>query len=131
MNGNTLFREGKGSAALGALFLLPALLIVVPGLLFSFFGLSGIYENLEHFPTWTAIMSWADRPWIVLGGLATGLLINLLAVARVKFEVLEDSLRGTVLVKRNRWNLVLLGLAVFLALALLLYLIGENLGQLL
>lgn len=130
MNGNMIFREGKTTAALSALFLLPATLIVIPGLLFSFFG-KPVEASLNTIPGLAQLTAWIDNPLIVLGGLAVGLLLNLLAVAHIEFEVTKDKYLGTVSLKKNSWNLALLGLAGFFGIALLLYLIGENIIPLL
>jgi len=125
VNGNMIFREGKTTAALSALFLLPAALIVIPGLLFSFFG-KPVEASLNTIPGLAQLTGWVDNPWVVLGGLAIGLLLNLLAVANIKLEATKDKYQGTVSLKKNAWNLALLALAAFFGIALLLYLIGEN-----
>ncbi len=130
VNGNMIFREGKTTAAVSALFLLPAALIVVPGLLFSLFG-KPVEASLNTIPGLAQLTAWVDNPWVVLGGLAIGLLVNLLAVANIKFEVTKDKYQGTVSLKKNTWNLALLALAAFFGIALLFYLIGENIIPLL
>ncbi len=130
VNGNMIFREGKTTAALRALFLLPAALIVIPGLLFSLFG-KPVEASLNTIPGFAQLTAWVDNPWVVLGGLAIGLLINLLVVANIKFEITKDKYQGTVSLKKNAWNLALLGLAAFFGIVLVLYLIGENLLPLL
>lgn len=130
VNGNMIFREGKTTAALSALFLLPAALIVIPGLLFSFFG-KPVEATLNTIPGFAQLAAWVDNPWVVLGGLAIGLLLNLLALANIKFEVTKDKYQATASLKKNAWNLALLALAAFFGIALMLYLIGENILPLL
>lgn len=130
VNGNTLFREGKGTAAIGALLLMPALMLVIPGPLLSVFG-KAVEASLNSIPGMARFLAWIDQPGLVLGGLALGLAINLLAVTRVKIDGTDYVWRATVTLKKSAWNLVLIGLAVFLSSALFFYFIGENILPLL
>lgn len=131
MNGNTwndnwFGKQNSLIAGIALLFLLPALLIVVPGLLFSFFG-KPIEASLNSIPGAAQLLGWVDNPVIVLGGLFLALAINLMAVMQIKLESVPDVYRATFTVRRKAWNLILLGLAAFLATALVAYAIGENL----
>lgn len=135
MNGNTWNENWFGKqnsliAGIALLFLVPALLIVIPGLLFSFFG-NPIEASLNSIPGAAQLLAWVDNPVIVLGGLFLALAINLLTVMQVKFESAQDAYRATFLIRRKTWNLILLGLAAFLTTALVAYAIGENLLPLL
>lgn len=136
MNGNTWNENWFGKqnsrliAGIALLFLLPALLIVIPGLLFSFFG-KPIEASLNSIPVAAQLLAWVDNPFIVLGGLFLALVINLLAVVQIRFENLPDAYRASFTIKRKTGNLILLGLAACLTIALVAYAIGENLLPLL
>jgi hypothetical protein len=129
-NDNWFGKQNSLIAGVALLLLLPALLIVVPGLLFSFFG-KPIEASLNSVPGAAQLLAWVDNPIIVLGGLFIALVINLMAVMQIKLESVEDTYRAIFTVRRKTWNLILLGLAVFLTITLLVYAIGENLLPLL
>jgi hypothetical protein len=127
-----LFVTGPSSArqpiwgtAFSLLLLLPALLIVIPGLLFNLTGvdLPAQLGNLVG----PMLKAWIDNPWIILGGLLFALAINTLAVARLKFEENGEAVRLTVEVRKRIANLVLLALTLFLGISIFFYLIAENL----
>ena len=120
----TSARQPIWGTALSLLFLLPALLIVIPGLLFNLTGVDMPAQlgNLVG----PMLKSWIDNPWIILGGLLVALAINTLAVAKVKFESNGEAVRLTFEIKKKIANLVLLALALFLGVSIFGYLIAEN-----
>ncbi len=124
VTGPTSARQPIWGTALSLLLLLPALLIVIPGLLFNLTG-ADLPTQLGTL-VGPMLKSWIDNPWIVLGGLLVALAINTLAVAKVKFEDNGEAVRLTFEVKKRLANLVLLALAIFLGLSIFGYLIAEN-----
>jgi hypothetical protein len=129
VTGPTSARQPIWGTTLSLLFLLPALLIVIPGLLFNLTG-ADLPTQLGNL-VGPILKSWIDNPWIILGGLFVALTINTIAVANVRFEDTGESVRLTFEIKKRPANLVLLALAIFLGLSILVYLIAENLLPLL
>jgi len=125
VNGPTFARQPIWGTALSLLLLLPALLIVIPGLLFTLtgFDLPAQLANL----TGPFLKSWIDNPWIILGGLVTALTINTIAVTKFRYEDAGGAVRFTFEIRKRITNLVLLGLIFFLGLSIFGYLIAENL----
>lgn len=125
VTGPTSARQPIWGTALSLFFLLPALLIVIPGLLFNLTGVDLPMQlgNLVG----PMLKSWIDNPWIVLGGLFVALAINALAVAKIAFEDNGEAVRLTFEIKKRIANLVLLALALFLGISIFGYLIAENL----
>jgi len=125
VHGPTSTRQPIWGTALSLLLLLPALLIVIPGL---FFNLTGI-----DLPTQFASLigpffkSWIDNPWIIQGGLLVALAINSMAVAKYRYENAGEDIRFTFEIRKRTTNIVLLGLVIFLGLSIFAYLIAENL----
>lgn len=125
VNGPTSTRQPIWGTALSLLLLFPALILVIPGLLFNFTGVD--------LPTQLAnllgplLRSWVESPWIILGGLALALAINTIAVANVNFEDVGEAVSFTFEFRKRTANLLLLGLVIFLGLSIFGYLIAENL----
>lgn len=110
-------RQPIWGTALSLLFLLPALLIVIPGLLFNLTGVD-LPKQLGNL-VGPRLKSWIDTPWIVLGGLVVVLAINVLAVAVIKVENTGEAVRLTLEVKKRIANLILFALALFWVLVFL------------
>lgn len=129
MNGSTFFKDGNRIAVISLIFLLPALLIVIPGLFYNLTGVD-LPEKLGA-ALGPLLRSRIDNPWIILGGLLLALTANLLAVAKLTFEQNKDVFRIGFELKRKTINLVLLGLTVFLGLSIFGHLFVENILPLL
>jgi hypothetical protein len=125
MTDSTLLHTGPKTALWGTLFLIPALLIAVPGMLFTLFGYSDIFDGLQ-IPF--NLRNLLVHPAVVLGGLTLAILINLLAVIKLRVENERNQFVGTILLKKSAWNLIPLILGGLLAVVIFLYLVAENLG---
>ena len=106
-------------SALSVLLLIPALLLVIPGLIFSFSG-SNVSDQLPAF------VSTLTSPWIVLSGLVLSLLLNMRSVGSMSLDNREGSLVASFEIKKSAVGLTLLGLALLLGLAIFAYLVVEN-----
>ena len=124
VTGPTSDRQPMWGIALSLLFLLPALLLVIPGLLFNLTGVD-LPRQLGNL-VGPMLKPWIDNPWIVLGGLVVVLAINILAVANIKVESIGEAVRLTFDVKKRIANLILLALALFLGVSIFGYLLAEN-----
>jgi hypothetical protein len=130
VTGTFFYRERGWTALLSILFLLPALLIVIPGFLFEVFG-KPVEASMNGIPGLTTLRAWADSPWMVLGGLGIVLLINFIAILRVDFKSSKQELQTILTWKRNNTSILFLLLAILVSLALLGYGVVENLLPLL
>lgn len=128
--GTFFYRERKWTTSLSVLLLLPVFLLVIPSLLFEIFG-KPIEASMNSIPGFAVLRAWADDPWLILGGLALALAINLIAVVQVQFSSSKDDFQTTLTWKRSASNMILITLALVLAGVLFSYAIGENLLPLL
>jgi len=127
----TFFSRERGWVGILSLFLLlPALLLVIPGLLFEVFG-KPVEAGINSVPGLTMLRAWLTAPWLVLGGVGIALLINLLAILQVDFKTSKDNLQATLIWKRSTINFWMISFAVMLFLSLIGYGIAENLLPLL
>ena len=86
---------------------------------------------MNGIPGFAVLRAWTDDPWLILGGLALALAINLIAIVRVQFSSSKDDFQTTLTWKRSASNMILIVLALILAGVLFSYAIGENLLPLL
>jgi hypothetical protein len=118
-------RSGVRQALLGLLFALPALLLVVGGILQSTGVLaddlagsvggaaSGVLRTLQH-------------PVFILGGLLLAFLLNARPVVRLGLRREPQAWVGSLTVRGRLWNLLSIGLALALLGAILGYAFVEN-----
>ena len=107
---------GGSLGTAGAALLFPAILLVVGGLSHSL-GMPRVSEWLFSQPL-------LIHPVVVMGGLISSCLMNLLAVFRIDYR--NGALTGSVQVKGRLFNIVLLGFGGCLALMIFVYLMAEN-----
>lgn len=124
-NQNMDTRSGVRQALLGLLFALPALLLVVGGVLQSAGVLAddlagsvggaaaGVLRTLQH-------------PAFILGGLLVAFLLNARPVMRLGIRREPQALVGSITVRGRLWNLLSIGLALALLGAILGYAFVEN-----
>lgn len=124
VSGNIFQRETRWTAILGVLFLMPALLVVAPGIAYNLSGVN-FPERLGQLLGITA-KTWMGNPWIILSGLAIALLINALPIFRFKFASDKSAYHFLFDIRKNSANLTLVTLGVVLGLSIVGYLIAEN-----
>jgi hypothetical protein len=110
MNPRSLSGHGGLLAAIGALFVTPAVLVCLAG------------------PLNLSASSPLIHPVLVLGGLAAAFLLNLLAVLDVKVRIGEGILLAEMKVEQGWMNLLIASLTFGVALALMAYAFAENFG---
>jgi hypothetical protein len=119
-------QDSRLVAGIGFFFVLPALLVI--GLAFIYFTFGP--ATATAIPGATQVIGWMESGWLTIGslrlpvgilmlvGLALAGLINVLALVQIKIESLKDSFRFSFTIKRQFWNLLLLGLIVLLGLGM-------------
>ena len=123
-------QPGKKSAIWSLLFLIPTMLLAIPGILQSVSGSDQLYafarQNLTfaNFSLW----DWLVHPALVLFGLLLAFLISLFSIIGISLVNEEDHLVSTLTVKKSAWNLFPLVLALFFGTIIFIYLLIENFG---
>ena len=116
------------SAIIGLLLALPTIL---------FFAMVAFHYLLGFDLLWTpfeiamsnpqerdVINTWS--PVVFMGGSLAALLINILAVAGLRFQKVNNELVSTLIIKGNVWNLAIIAVSFSLIALLLGYLVAEN-----
>ena len=124
----TLTKREKQNLILSVLLLIPAMLIGVPGLLFSIFGWAGPMNSVFGVLESSATLSWLIHPLTVMGGIAVALLLTAWPVIRLEVNGQQDLLISLTIRKGYWLHLVVLGTAVFFILLIFAYLLAENFG---
>ena len=96
--------------------LFPAVLLVVGGFSHSL--------GMPRVSAWLFSQPLLIHPVVVMGGLISSCLMNLLAVFHIDYR--NGALTGSVQVKGRLFNIVLLGFGGCLALMIFVYLMAEN-----
>lgn len=125
----TFYERNKWNLPLSLVFLIPALLLVLPGLLYSLTGIN-LPDQIGNF-LGPVLKSLIDSPWTILGGLFIAIALNALAVVHIEFKNNKDGFRTLIEIKKKTWNLLLLALAAFLGFTIIGYLLAENIFPLL
>lgn len=118
-------KSGVRQALLGLLLALPALLLVIAGVLQSGGVLSEPAAQRLLDPR-SGTLRGLFHPALILGGLLLGLALNARPVLRLTVRREPQALVGSVTVRGRLWNLICAGLAVTLLGAILTYAFVEN-----
>jgi len=113
-------RRSDMSAALGGLLILPALLFMTASVLKYELGVPFLYDGVEP------LLGRLDSPVVLLGGLLSAAVINILAVVRLDCRREAERLVGTIAIETRGFNLIVLGISALLLGGLLGYLFLEN-----
>jgi hypothetical protein len=107
-------------AGIGVIFLLPALILCLGGLLQSILGITSLNDLMK-----TARLDLVlFNPLILLGGLALGSALNLIPVLKV--QIRDGCLIGSMRLKGRALNLVVLAFVSLLLATIFLYFLAEN-----
>jgi len=124
-NQNMDTRSGVRQALLGLLLALPALLLVVGGVLQSTGVLTDDLAGSVGGPA-SGILRTLQHPAFILGGLLVAFLLNARPVMRLGIRREPQALVGSITVRGRLWNLLSIGLALALLGAILGYAFVEN-----
>lgn len=116
----------KFAVWLGAVALLPALFLVIPGVLQSVFGLLGPNQAVDVFFTRMPLLQRLFSPFVVLGGLLLAFVLNLVPSLSMRLERQPETLTGIITFRRviANWGLVVISL--ILLFMILAYAFFEN-----
>ena len=112
------FEKGNRAVILSVILMIPAVLLVCGGLLYSLFDVATVNNALNF-------NLFIFHPTVILGGMALALLLNTLSVLRIRWEA--GTVIGELRVQGKTANLSFIGLIGGVAGIILLYLLAENL----
>lgn len=118
--------QNKRFVWIGLVALLPALLLVITGILQSGFGITTPNDALDALFQRYAVLKLIIHPLILLGGLGIALILNLLPASQLHWSRETQSLSATITLKNNLLHWVLVGVSLFLFGTILLYSVVEN-----
>jgi hypothetical protein len=111
---------------IGLLALLPALLVVVPGVLQSGLGLSGPNDGLDAAFNRLPVLRFLIHPAVLLGGLLVAFALNALPALGLHWERNPEGLSATVTFKNHWLHWTLVGLSLLMLATILAYSVTEN-----
>ncbi len=111
---------------IGLIALLPALLLVILGVLQSGFGITTPNEALDALFQRYAALKLMIHPLVLLGGLGAAVILNLLPASQLQWNRESQSLSATFTLKNNLLHWALVGVSLLLLGTILLYSLGEN-----
>lgn len=114
----------RNFALLGLIGLLPALLLVIPGLLQSGLGLTAPNDALIELMSRSPLLGLIGNPIAVLGGLLLAFLVNIIRVTEMHWASDTPALMITLRGKALQWAVV--GISLLLLALILTYAFFEN-----
>lgn len=123
---NNSMMKDKRFIWIGLLALLPALLIIVPGLLQSGLGITALNDNLEAAYRGFPPLGFLIHPAVLLGGLLIALGLNVLPALDLRWESNERGLTAMVTIKKHWLHWAVVGFSLLLLATLLVYSLTEN-----
>ena len=114
----------RNFALIGLLGLLPAVLLVIPGLLQSSLGITAPNDGLSQLMAQSPLLALINNPLTVLGGLLLAFLANISRVTEMRWASDAPALMITLKGKALQWAVV--GTSILLLAALLTYAFFEN-----
>ncbi len=106
--------------------LVPAVLLVTTGVLQSGFGITAPNDVLDTLFQRYAALKLIVHPLVLLGGLGTAFILNLLPTTRLQWSRDSQSLSATFTLSNNLLHWALVGISLLLLGTILLYSVVEN-----
>lgn len=124
----TLTKRDRLSLTFSILLLVPAMLAVIPGVLYSVFGVAGpmnaIFDTIDRY-IW---LSWLLHPVLILGGMLLALLLVLWPMVRFEVNNEQDRLVGSFTIRKGLWlHLLVVSTVVLFGLLIFIYMAAEEL----
>ena len=110
--------------------IIPALILVIPGILQSGFGYFGANNARDTLFVTVPALKLLINPIILLGGLLLAFIMNVLPAMNFRFERRPEGLTSTVTFKPVLLHWIFIGLSVLMIGIILIYAFVENFGPL-
>lgn len=124
----TYSKRDKQVLLLSVVLLFPAMLIGIPGLLFSVLGFAEPMNSIFGIVESSFWLSWLFHPVTIMGGIATSFLLTAWSVVTLDLSNENSHLLGSITIRKEyKLHLLVLGTAVFFTLLIFAYLLVENL----
>jgi hypothetical protein len=112
---------------LGLMLLIPAVLIVIPGLISSFTGWSAPMNAIFDFLQGRTWLSWVIHPAVILGSLLVAFLLNGRNLFEISLRQEPEAFIGTLALRKGRWlSLSIVLVTVLFVTVIFLYLLAEH-----
>jgi hypothetical protein len=122
--------HNKNFLWISLLALIPALMLIVPGLFQSLLGNLGPSSALDNFFTRAPFIEFLRHPAILLGGLLLAFVLNLLPALNVRFEQSPAGLTSVITFKPALLHWALIGMSLLMVAIITIYVFLENFGPL-
>lgn len=116
----------KSSLWISLIALIPALILIIPGILQSGFGYLVLNERLDTLYADAPALKIVTAPVILLGGIFLAFVLNAIPAIRLRFERQPEGLTSVITFKPLLWHWIFIGLSILMAGILLTYGILEN-----
>ena len=123
--------HNKSSLWISLIAIIPALVLVIPGVLQSGLGYQGANVARDALFTTVPALELLINPIILLGGLLLAFVMNFLPAITFRFERKPEGLTSTITFKPAILHWVLIGASVLLVGIILIYAFVENFGPIL
>ena len=108
--------------------LLPALLLVIPGVSQSLLGYMGPNNAMDNLYANAPYLEFLRSPFILLGGLLLAFILNVLPALTLRFERQPEGLTGVITFKPVLVHWAIVGLSLLMVGIILVYAFFENFG---
>ena len=116
----------KSSLWISTIALIPALILIIPGILQSGFGYLVLNDRLDALYADAPALSIVRAPVILLGGIFLAFVLNAIPAIRLRFERQPEGFTSVITFKPLLWHWVIVGLCILMTGILLTYGILEN-----
>ncbi len=121
--------HNKNFLWISLLALLPALMLIVPGLSQSLFGNFGLNNALDNLYAKVPYLEILRSPILLLGGLLLVFLLNLLPALNLRFERQPEGLTSVITFKPALFHWAFIGMSLLMVGTILIYAFFENFGS--
>jgi len=122
--------HNKSSLWISLIAIIPALVLVIPGILQSGFGYWGANNTRDALFATVPALKLLINPIILLGGLLLAFIMNVLPAMNFRFERRPEGLTSTVTFKPVLLHWVFIGASALMVGIILIYAFVENFGPL-
>jgi len=118
--------HNKSSLWISLIALIPALLLVIPGLIQSGLGYLGPNDALEAMFARAPALQILLSPVVLLGGLLLGFILNLVPAMKLRFERQPEGLTSVITFKPVILHWIFVGMSLLMVGIILVYAFFEN-----
>lgn len=118
--------HNRSSLWISLVALIPALLVIVPGIMQSGFGYFAANDTLDSMYARTPALKILVSPLILLGGLFLAFILNAIPAVKLRVERQPEGMTGIITFKPVLLHWIIVGLSILMVGILLTYSLFEN-----